>query len=80
MPTGGRDGHDGRDRNRGCRRVDGMLEPEDVAESVVVGLASESVLALPHPRVATSLRRKVDDYDRWLEGMRRLQDRFPKGI
>ena len=81
VPTGGRDKHDGRDRKRGCfGGVDGMLEPEDVAESVVVGLASESVLALPHPRVATSLRRKVDDYDRWLEGMRRLQDRFPKGI
>ena len=63
VPSGGRDRHDGRDRKWGGAGVDGMLEPEDVAESVVQGLASESFLILPHPRVATSLQRKVDDYD-----------------
>jgi len=31
---------------------------------------------LPHPEVLTYMRRKTDDYDRWLGGMRRLQDRF----
>ena len=64
----------------GVAGVDGMLEPEDVADCVIEGLAEESFLILPHKSVATYLRRKVDDYDRWLEGMRRLQDRFPKGI
>jgi NAD(P)-dependent dehydrogenase (short-subunit alcohol dehydrogenase family) len=51
------------------------LEPEAVAEAVVVGLAEERFLILPHPEVAAYFRRKADDYDRWLRGMRRLQDK-----
>jgi NAD(P)-dependent dehydrogenase (short-subunit alcohol dehydrogenase family) len=49
-----------------------LLEPERVAEIVVDGLAAERFLILPHPEVATYLRRKVADPDRWLAGMRRL--------
>jgi NAD(P)-dependent dehydrogenase (short-subunit alcohol dehydrogenase family) len=49
------------------------VEPEEVAEAVVEGLAAERFLILPHPRVADYFRRKADDYDRWLSGMRRLQ-------
>jgi NAD(P)-dependent dehydrogenase (short-subunit alcohol dehydrogenase family) len=54
----------------------GALEPEDVADAVVAGLASEGFLILPHPEVAEYLRRKAGDYDRWLAGMRRLQSRL----
>ena len=53
----------------------GALEPEDVAGAVVAGLADERFLILPHPEVAEYFRRKADDYDRWLAGMRRLQAR-----
>ena len=60
----------------GVAGVDGMLEPEDVADCVVEGLGEERFLILPHPRVAAYLQRKVGDYDRWLRGMRRLQARF----
>jgi len=56
--------------------VDGMLSPEDVAQAVVDGLASEEFLILPHPEVAEYFRRKAGDYERWLRGMRRLQARF----
>jgi NAD(P)-dependent dehydrogenase (short-subunit alcohol dehydrogenase family) len=52
------------------------LEPEQVAEAVVAGLAEERFLILPHPEVAEYFRRKADDYDRWLRGMRRLRDRI----
>lgn len=52
------------------------LEPEQVAEAVVAGLAAERFLILPHPEVAEYFRRKADDYDRWLRGMRRLQERL----
>jgi NAD(P)-dependent dehydrogenase (short-subunit alcohol dehydrogenase family) len=64
-------------RGPGVAGVDGMLEPEDVAEAVVQGLRDERFLILPHPQVAEYFRRKGDDYDRWLSGMRRLQQRFP---
>jgi len=49
------------------------IEPEDVAEAVVRGLAEERFLILPHPEVAEFFLRKARDYDRWLDGMRRLQ-------
>lgn len=51
----------------------GAVEPEAVAELVVQGLAAEQFLILPHPEVGTYFRRKANDYDRWLGGMRRLQ-------
>jgi NAD(P)-dependent dehydrogenase (short-subunit alcohol dehydrogenase family) len=49
-----------------------VLEPEQVAGAVVDGLAAERFLILPHPEVATFARRKADDPDRWLAGVRRL--------
>jgi NAD(P)-dependent dehydrogenase (short-subunit alcohol dehydrogenase family) len=60
--------------------VDGVLEPEQVAQSVVDGLADERFLILPHPQVAEYFRRKATDYDRWLGGMRRLQLRFQDSL
>ncbi len=64
----------------GVAGIDGMLEPEAVADAVVAGLAAERFLILPHPEVAEYFRRKATDYDRWLAGMRRLQARFPGGL
>ncbi len=49
------------------------IEPEQVAEAVVKGLADEKFLILPHPEALEFFRRKASDYDRWLTGMRRLQ-------
>jgi len=63
----------------GVAGVDGVIEPEQVAQTVVEGLADERFLILPHPRVAEYVRRKADDYDRWLAGMRRLQSRYRGG-
>jgi NAD(P)-dependent dehydrogenase (short-subunit alcohol dehydrogenase family) len=51
----------------------GLIEPEDVAEAVVQGLKDERFLILPHPEVAEFYRRKADDPDRWIRGMRRIQ-------
>lgn len=55
------------------------LDPEEVAEAVVKGLADESFLILPHPEVAEYFRRKGADYERWLRGMRRLQAQITEG-
>ena len=62
----------GADGERASFLLAGALEPEVVAEAVVAGLAEERFLILPHPEVADYFRRKADDYDRWLRGMRRL--------
>ena len=40
------------------------------------GLRREDFLILPHPEVREFVRRKADDHDRWIAGMRRLQARF----
>jgi NAD(P)-dependent dehydrogenase (short-subunit alcohol dehydrogenase family) len=53
--------------------LEDALEPEQVAEAVVQGLEAENFLILPHPKVLEYIRRKTADYDRWLNGMRRLQ-------
>ena len=60
----------------GVAGVDGMIEPEQAADTVVEALREERFLVLPHPEVAEYMRRKATDYDRWLHGMRRLQERF----
>jgi NAD(P)-dependent dehydrogenase (short-subunit alcohol dehydrogenase family) len=56
-----------------------MLEPEDVADAVVEGLREETFLILPHSEVGEYFRHKASDYDRWLRGMRRLQQRLIAG-
>jgi NAD(P)-dependent dehydrogenase (short-subunit alcohol dehydrogenase family) len=56
------------------------LEPADVAEAVVAGLAEERFLILPHQEVEQYFQNKANDYDRWLGGMRKLQRTvFPDG-
>jgi NAD(P)-dependent dehydrogenase (short-subunit alcohol dehydrogenase family) len=52
------------------------LEPDVVAETVVAGLRDERFLILPHPEVADYERRRADDRDRWLGGMRKLLRRI----
>jgi NAD(P)-dependent dehydrogenase (short-subunit alcohol dehydrogenase family) len=54
----------------------GAIEPEELADAVVQGLRAETFLILPHPEVADYVRRKADDHDRWITGMRRLQARI----
>jgi hypothetical protein len=56
-----------------------MIEPEDVAEAVVQGIRAEQFLILPHPVVAEYVRRKGEDPDRWIRGMRKLQARVTGG-
>jgi NAD(P)-dependent dehydrogenase (short-subunit alcohol dehydrogenase family) len=57
--------------------LDSALEPDQVADYVIKGLADEKFLILPHAEVAEYFQRKASDYDRWLRGMRRLQASNP---
>ncbi|MEX2131182.1 MAG: SDR family oxidoreductase [Pseudohongiellaceae bacterium] len=77
-PQAVRTGMTANTRNGGVAGVDGMLEPEQLAQTVVETLAAERFLVLPHPEVLTYIQRKTADYDRWLGGMRRLQSKFGK--
>jgi NAD(P)-dependent dehydrogenase (short-subunit alcohol dehydrogenase family) len=52
----------------------GALEPQQVADSVIEGLADERFLILPHPEVADYFRHKAVDYERWLRGLRRMRE------
>jgi NAD(P)-dependent dehydrogenase (short-subunit alcohol dehydrogenase family) len=52
------------------------LDPSVVADVVVAGLRDERFLILPHPEVADYERRRADDRDRWLGGMRKLLRRI----
>ncbi len=55
---------------------DGILEPDDVARACVEAMREERFLVLPHAEVATYFQRKANDYDRWLNGMRRFRARL----
>jgi len=60
----------------GVASVDGMIEPDDVAEACVRAIEAETFLVLPHPQVLDYMRRKTDNYDRWLGGMRKLNRQY----
>ena len=60
----------------GAESVDGVISPEQVADVVVQGLAEEKTLILPHPVVAEYVTRRAGDRDRWIGGMRRLQQKL----
>ncbi len=62
--------------NGGVAGVDGMMEPEELCDSVIDALDQERFLILPHKEVLTYMQRKTSDYDRWIKGMRRLQAMF----
>jgi NAD(P)-dependent dehydrogenase (short-subunit alcohol dehydrogenase family) len=50
----------------------GLLEPDEVADAVVAGVADERFLILPHGEVAKHIAFKGAQPERWLEGMRGL--------
>ena len=56
-----------------------MIEPSDVADSVVEGLAAGRFLIMPHPEVEQYFQNKAGDYERWLGGMRKLRAGLEQG-
>ena len=56
--------------------IDGMMEPEPVAEACVRAIEDERFLVLPHEEVLEYMRRKTGDYDRWIKGMQRLNQKY----
>ncbi len=62
-------------RSLGDGQTDGIIEPGELARVVVEAVREERFHVLPHPEVAEYVKRKADDPDRWLRGMRRLRGR-----
>ncbi len=60
----------------GVASIDGMMEPDFLAEVVVKSIEAEDFLILPHPEVLDYMRNKTNDYGRWIGGMRKLNRRF----
>jgi len=60
-------------RSLGDGQTDGIIEPEQLADTVIETLREERFHVLPHPEVEEYVRRKGNDIDRWLGGMQRLR-------
>jgi len=60
----------------GVASIDGMMEPETVAETCVRAIEKEDFLILPHPEVLEYMRRKTGDYNRWIAGMQKLNRKY----
>ncbi len=56
--------------------LDGILSAEAVAGAAMDGVEAERFLILPHETVVSYMQMKLDDYDRWIGGMAKLQRRF----
>lgn len=57
----------------GPQSKDGVMSAEDVAAMTLAAVEEGRFLILPHADVMKYMQRKVADYDRWLDGMARLQ-------
>jgi NAD(P)-dependent dehydrogenase (short-subunit alcohol dehydrogenase family) len=58
---------------KGPQSGDGDLTPEQVAKDALDGIEQETFLILPHPQVLGYMRRKTENYDRWIAGMAKIQ-------
>jgi NAD(P)-dependent dehydrogenase (short-subunit alcohol dehydrogenase family) len=57
----------------GGNDVDGIMSADDVAEIIVTEALAGKFLILTHPQVATYVKRKADNRDRWISGMQRFR-------
>jgi NAD(P)-dependent dehydrogenase (short-subunit alcohol dehydrogenase family) len=58
---------------KGPQSGDGDLSPEQVAQDALKGIEQETFVILPHPQVLGYMRKKTENYDRWISGMAKIQ-------
>lgn len=62
-------------KSLGDGQTDGIIEADALAQVVVEAMRAERFYVLPHPEVEEYVRRKGDNVERWLRGMRRLRQK-----
>ncbi len=62
-----------RNLSDGPQSKDGNLTPDQVAQDALKGVENETFLILPHEQVLGYMRRKTENYDRWIGGMAKIQ-------
>lgn len=60
-------------------QIGGVMSTDALCDTVIEGLSTEKFLILPHPEVLEYFQRKASDYDRWLAGMRKLDQKLRLG-
>src|ERR1700709_710639 len=65
---------------KGPQSGDGDLSAEQVAQDVLAGLDQETFVILPHPQVLGYMRKKTENYDRWISGMAKIQAKMRDGF
>ena len=58
---------------RGPQSGDGDLSPEQVARDALAGIEQETFVILPHSQVLGYMRKKTENYDRWIACMAKIQ-------
>ena len=64
----------------GVAGIDGMIEPDVVANDTLEAIESDQFLVTPHKQVREYIQFKAADYEGWIEGMQKLQDSFIEEI
>lgn len=64
------------DNEDGIASIDGMMDPDQVAEACALAIKEETFLVLPHAEVLRYMRNKTEDYDKWIRGMQRLNQKY----
>ena len=60
--------------------IDGLLEPDVVANEVIECIEKEQFLITPHPEVLEYMKIKASDPDRWINGMQSLTKQLIEGF
>ena len=60
--------------------IDGLLEPDVVANEVIECIEKDQFLITPHPEVLEYMKIKASDPDRWINGMQSLATHLIEGF
>ena len=63
-------------KNGGVAGIDGMMEPEEVAKITIDGMEEGRFLITPHMTVREYQKKKAENPERWIRGMRKLYNEY----